>query len=136
MSSFELVIPGPPRGKGRPRFANGRTFTDAKTAGMEELVRQVWLEAGRPRLEGPLALKLELHVARPKSHYRTNGELSALGVRTLWPVRKPDVDNALKLVADALNGLAYQDDVQIVAAYVRRYWATEPQTVLRLRETG
>ena len=36
----------------------------------------------------------------------------------LWnkirPTKKPDIDNIIKAVLDALNGVAYKDDTQVV----------------------
>ncbi|OXE37432.1 MAG: hypothetical protein CGW95_01595 [Phenylobacterium zucineum] len=37
--SYRFTIPGQPRGKGRPRFGRGRTYTDAKTLAYEQTVR-------------------------------------------------------------------------------------------------
>ena len=39
------------------------------------------------------------------------------------PLKKPDADNILKVVADALNGIAYQDDKQIVLAEARKAYS-------------
>jgi Holliday junction resolvase RusA-like endonuclease len=53
-----------------------------------------------------------------------DGTLSAAGQRKPFPTgKKPDVDNALKLLMDALNGKAYRDDVDVVDARVRRVWS-------------
>lgn len=124
VSSFSLFIPGKPRGKGRPRHGNGRTFTDAATQQAEGDIFSCWLEHGSPRLaEGDIELRVTLVVERPKSHYRKNGTLSAEGERHPRPSTvKPDVDNALKLVMDALNTRAWTDDVRVVSAMIVRLW--------------
>lgn len=63
-------------------------------------------------------------VERPGSHFNSRGELSAEGLRHPLPEnRKPDVDNALKLVMDALNGRAYKDDVQITTSREMKRWS-------------
>lgn len=120
-----LRVDGEPKGKGRPRFsrASGRAFTPGATVRAENRVQLAWLDAGRPRLDGPLHLALEVVVERPQAHWRRSGSLSAAGERAPLPVRKPDVDNALKLTMDALNGCAYRDDVDVVQARVVRRWA-------------
>jgi Holliday junction resolvase RusA-like endonuclease len=123
---IELVIPGEPKGKGRPKFvrATGRAFTPKPTRLAEEFVRQVWMRAGSPRLdEGPLAVEVEVVLARPQGHRRRDGSLGAVGLRSPWPTKRPDWDNVAKLVADSLNGLAYRDDAQIVDARVVKRWA-------------
>lgn len=124
LPGFRLEVLGTPRGKGRPRFvrATGRTYTDAQTRTAEQRIQGEWDARGRPFLHGALDLQLTVYVARPGSHYRVGGKLSKAGVRNWYPVRTPDLDNALKLVQDALNGLAFKDDKQIVRAEVERRW--------------
>lgn len=136
-----LRVDGPPTGKGRPRFdgrarrrrdgtvQRGGTFTPQATVDAEERVRRAWAAAGRPRLpDEPLSITLEVVVERPDSHWRRDGTLGAVGRRTPWPTGKPDVDNILKLVADALNEHAYRDDAAIVEARVVRRWANGGET--------
>jgi len=82
---ISLVLPGRAHGKGRPRFntKTGRTYTDKQTRSQEELLRQVWLEAGRPTLgEVPLAVGIEVVLARPQGHFRKDASLSAAGIRS------------------------------------------------------
>lgn len=127
---IDLWIAGTPRGKDRPRFsrATGRTFTTKQTVNAEANIVQVWREAGEPRLpDGPAMLFLFVRVERPASHFKRDGALSAEGRRRDWPDnKKPDLDNALKLAMDALNGRAYKDDVQIVASNAFRVWGARP----------
>ncbi|NGM17745.1 RusA family crossover junction endodeoxyribonuclease [Eggerthellaceae bacterium zg-893] len=62
----------------------------------------------RAGFKGPVAVSLVSHRRVPKSWpARRRGEQDTM---------KPDADNVLKLVADALSGVAYADDRQIVAA--------------------
>ena len=39
-------------------------------------------------------------------------------------MKKPDIDNCLKAVMDALNGIAYNDDKQVTKNYVVKRWTT------------
>jgi len=120
-----LRVDGKPTGKARPRFnpRTGHARTDNATRLAEARVIEAWMNTGSPRLpDGPAYVGVEMAVARPRTHLRTSGELSAAGLRAPWPTRKPDADNVLKLVMDALNGCAYRDDVDIVHAWVLRRW--------------
>ena len=47
----------------------------------------------------------------------------------LFPLKKPDLDNVMKIVCDALNGIAYKDDVQIVNAKICKRWSSEMPSV-------
>jgi Holliday junction resolvase RusA-like endonuclease len=120
-----LTIPGPPRGKGRPRFvrATGRTYTPAETVQAEDDVRGVWSVAGRPRIEGLVAVNVVAVMSRPSGHWLRDGTLSAAGRRSLRPTRPPDVDNIFKLVADALSDHAFGDDALIVDGRCAKWWA-------------
>jgi Holliday junction resolvase RusA-like endonuclease len=136
-SEVDIWIAGKPRGKDRPRFdrRSGRMHTTDATAAAERTIQIAWRAAGSPRMEDvPLVLDLALCLERPAGHFRKDGSLSAEGLRQPLPGRqKPDIDNAVKLVMDALNGLAYRDDVQIVDARVVRRWTQHAGTLIRLR---
>lgn len=132
-----ITIPGELRGKGRPRFsARGgfaRAFTDAKTVNAEAWVRQcaAQVHAGAP-LAGPLSVQLAVAVAIPASWSKRKRADAIAGA--IWPTGKPDLDNQLKLVGDALNGIVWADDKQIVRAEVTRRYAEAPQAVLTVTE--
>ena len=130
VDSFTLHIPGKPTGKGRPRMGAGRVYTPRETVLAEQTIRAAWTENGQPRLaDEAIQIKVELGVTRPQGHYKRDGSLSAEGKRNPYPHRqKPDFDNAAKLVADALNGLAWRDDVQIIDARIIRVWTDLPYT--------
>ena len=131
VDSFTLHIPGKPVGKARPRLgAGGRVYTPRETVLAEQTIRAAWIEAGEPRLaDEAVQIKVELGVQRPRGHFKRDGSLSAEGLRNPYPHRqKPDVDNAVKMIFDALNGRAYRDDVQIIDARIIRRWADEPYT--------
>lgn len=135
MTRVAFTVDGKPRGKGRPRLGKprqggrGHAHTPDDTVIAEQAVRQAWMAAGRVWLgEGPLAAKIVAVHGRPRSHFRADGvTLSAKGVREFAPMVKPDGDNLEKLVLDALNDLAYRDDVQVVRMVFERRWATRDE---------
>ena len=66
--------------------------------------------------------------ARYRFHKKTNTtDLDKLGLEMLEnkvrPTKKPDCDNIAKIVLDALNGIAYYDDSQVVSLVVRKHYA-------------
>lgn len=133
MSGFELRVDGTPIGWQRARIdtrgRRPRHYNDHKTRLGESRVRVAWIDAGSPTVgDGPIAVEVEVVLERPNSHYRVDGSLGAAGERNPWPARKPDVDNVVKLVLDALNTTrtrqgAYRDDAQVVHAWVVKRWA-------------
>lgn len=135
--AVDIWVAGKPRGKDRPRFdrRSGRVHTSRETERAEAEIRLAWQLAGSPRItDGPIVLELALCLERPRTHLTSTGGLSAEGRRQPLPAKqKPDVDNALKLCMDALNGWAYTDDVQIVETHVVRRWTRHAGTLIRLR---
>jgi Holliday junction resolvase RusA-like endonuclease len=120
VDDFTLRVDGAPVGKGRPRFTvrddgQPQTHTPLQTARAEEHLRALWLAAGRPHVSGPVAM-------------RVNGQLSTLGERAQHPVRVPDLDNVCKLIADALQRLAFASDAAIVRLVAVRRWANPGET--------
>lgn len=52
------------------------------------------------------------------------------------PIKKPDMDNVVKMVADALNQVAYKDDTQIVDCQVRKFYSEKPRIEIIIRQIG
>jgi Holliday junction resolvase RusA-like endonuclease len=50
------------------------------------------------------------------------------------PTKKPDLDNLAKSVLDALNGVIYQDDSQIVSLHMTKVYSQYPGIDLLIRE--
>ncbi|HYE79240.1 MAG TPA: RusA family crossover junction endodeoxyribonuclease [bacterium] len=121
--SIRFEVAGPPRGKARPRVGQGHAFTPDATRQHEDAV--AWaarrVMRGRGPLVGPVAVDLVAYHAVPASWPKWRKEQAQAG-RSL-PMGKPDVDNVCKLVLDALNGIAYQDDAAVVRLAVERRWA-------------
>lgn len=126
-----LRVDGEPRGQGRPRFARVgqgvRTYTPEATRCYAEQVQAEWIAAGRPRLlDGPYRLHVIAAMARPRDHYRRDGSLSAAGMRSPRPTRKPDAANIAKLAEDALVAVgALPDDRLVVDLRAEKVWAGE-----------
>lgn len=135
---LDVFVPGPVTGKRRPRFSrrNGAVYTPAKTATAEACIGYALAQAwqGRQPLEGALELHLGIYVAIPKSKPK-KWKAAALG-REIAPTSRPDVDNVLKLVGDAGNGVVWRDDSQISRIFVERWYSDQPGlqiTVLQWR---
>lgn len=126
--ALSFTVPGEVRGKGRPRFGRSRAghaiaYTDAKTASYENLVRMAAAAAlkGRGPLEGPLALHLRARLVPPPSVSR-KARTAMLDGRT-FPAKRPDLDNILKAFMDGCNGVAFDDDCQIVQVFATKFYA-------------
>jgi Holliday junction resolvase RusA-like endonuclease len=130
---IEVRIPGEIRGKGRPRFGKGFAFTPAATRNAEAWVRscaaQAWTAAP---LDGALSVSLEIGVLVPRSWPKKRRADALAGA--LFPTGRPDLDNQMKLVGDACNGILWRDDAQIVRATVWRRYVEAPAAVLTVMQ--
>jgi Holliday junction resolvase RusA-like endonuclease len=130
---IEITIPGELRGKGRPRFGKGFAYTDTRTRNAEAWVKACAVQAYRAApMGGPLSITLSIGVPVPKSWPKKRRADALAG--GIWPTGKPDLDNQVKLVGDALNGIVWGDDSQIVRAVVSRRYVEQPQAVLIVAE--
>lgn len=131
-----LTIPGPPQGKARARTRrNGHTYTPDNTVLYENLVKTEFLrQCGRQRLPGDIrpALAMEIVAVYPiPASYPQRNKVAALA-GDLLPAKKPDADNVAKIIADALNGLAYIDDAQITDLSVMKRYGEDPEVRVKV----
>ena len=77
-------------------------------------------------------MDIRAYMAVPKSDTQTRRERKLSGV--LRPTKKPDWDNIGKIISDALNGIAYHDDAQIVDVRVRKYYTLSPRVEVEISE--
>ena len=134
MTMVEFTIPGPARAKGRPRLGKGgRVFTPQKTVDYENLVKLSYRqERGEVYLEGAISAQIIVHHKIPKSMPKYKQKMAEDG--TLYPTKKPDLDNVAKAVLDSLNGICYDDDSQITQLFVERVYSDRPSVVVTLEE--
>ena len=128
---IKLTIPGEPVAKGRPRVTRYGTYTPEKTKNYETLVKELYfVEHGQTLLEGELKIEIKAYLRIPKSASKAKKTKMAKGV--IRPTKRPDLDNLMKAVTDAINGVAYEDDSQIVSATVEKYYSEEPRTEIKI----
>lgn len=125
MSKIFFSIPGEPKGKGRPRFSRKgkfvKTYTPEETTNYEDHVRNEYRKAAHGLIfTGEVHMSIDCYFSIPKSTSKKKTALMVSGV--IRPTKKPDADNVAKIVADALNNVAYKDDTQIVELNVRRWY--------------
>jgi Holliday junction resolvase RusA-like endonuclease len=130
---MRLTILGEPCAKQRPRLGKGFTYTPEKTVNYETLVKQLYITQGHERLEGALKMTVNAFFSIPKSASKKNREKMLRG--EIRPTKRPDWDNVGKVISDALNGLAYHDDSQIVSATVEKWYSLEPRVEVILKES-
>lgn len=125
-------------GKGRPRFSRRgnfvQTYTDTKTKTYESLIAESAKQAmgSSEPLETPVSLYCYIRLPIPKSYSKKRIEACLNGSEK--PTKKPDWDNVAKSVADAINGIVYVDDCQIVNAHVTKVYSTSAGVSVCVKE--
>ncbi len=130
MDSISFQVPGKPQGKARARTyynANARkhvSTTPDNTVLYENFIKERFLQAaGGFYLEAgkPVTLRIVARFLPPKSKSKKVQQQMVDG--EILPLKKPDMDNIIKVVADALNGVAYHDDTQIVMVIAKKAYS-------------
>lgn len=125
ITSTTFAVHGEVRTNERARHGKGFTYTPAKTKAARQEIVQAFrcaVGSGWSPHEGPLRMEVYAqHACQEKD---------------LWPGRfcrrKPDLDNVVKLVGDALNGVAYLDDAQIVEVKASKGYGKSSKIEVRL----
>lgn len=131
IKKFTFFVPGEPQGKGRPRFSTRggrvRAYTPDKTAAYEGAIWRAYVMAYRPSeslSDRPIALHITAFYGIPKR--ATKAQRAGMESGEIRPTKKPDADNIIKAVADAIQGWAYLDDAQIIDARCVKWYGPEP----------
>lgn len=83
-------------------------------------------------LNGPVATEVEFYYPVPQSWSKKDKAEALSGKR--FPIVKPDIDNVIKGIFDALNKIAWEDDNRVVALITRKYYSTNPRIVIKVWE--
>lgn len=138
--SVMFSIPGEPQGKARARVVRTKTgksvsYTPNKTAAYEELVRRCYRnQMGGYKFppDSPLCVEIAAFFSIPQSKSKRVKEQMREG--KILPTKKPDADNIAKIICDALNGVAYADDKQIISLTIEKGYSLEPKVIVEIEE--
>lgn len=143
---WTVRVPGrcPPKGSARSfAIRRGGAFTGAtvtvqgNAASLAEWAARCALEArtmGVPLAAGPWRCSCSFAFERPKAHRRAGGALRPDA--PVAPTGRPDLDKLLRTVLDALTGIAWADDSQVVLLDGCKMYADAAGTEIRLRPLG
>jgi Holliday junction resolvase RusA-like endonuclease len=137
ISGLTLRIPGKPVALSRMGHGQfGGRFLAAPSSQQIGRIIDTWERAGRVRFgdDEPLALDCTFTFARPASHFGTGRNAGVLKERyqDAWPTGRPDTDNLLKLVCEALQGNALKDDSKFVRVSGVKRYGPDAETVIEI----
>ena len=124
-----ITVPIKPMGAPRPRVTRYGTHNPKAYTEYKEAIRLAWVakHKGYP-VDGPVAMFVTFFFSVPKSW--TKRRKAAAG----WHTSRPDADNLLKSVKDALNGVAYKDDAQVCMVSMSKTYGECDMVVIDLHE--
>lgn len=117
--AISFFVPGTPQGKGRPRFMAGRVVTPQATRTYEKDIGWYAKRAmvGARVMSAPVSLTVSATFTHPGSWSAKKKQ------ETHWKTSKPDLDNIVKAVKDALNKIVWIDDSQVVTLTATKHYA-------------
>lgn len=138
---FEMTVLGEPLVSKRPRAVRLRNASGA-TVGVRmyaedaedqmsiaEAVRRS-IPAGHVPFGGEVELALDVYRPPLASFVPYKRLLAELGF--IRPESKPDFDNHAKIIVDAMRGIVFVDDSQVVVGNVSLWYSATPRTVIRV----
>jgi Holliday junction resolvase RusA-like endonuclease len=134
----KFKVLGEPKGKQRPRLCKirGRSivYTPKQTTEYEQKIRASCKRLMSEKFpQGiPLEIKITALFSIPKKFNKEQREKSING--ELLPTKKPDGDNVIKIVLDALNDTAYFDDSQVCGINFFKKYGEKAQIIIEIKE--
>lgn len=117
MRTYRFTVPFV-MGKQRPRFGRGRTYTPRETAQREADIADAYVRLTDTKAPSGVPVRIDI------TERRALPKKAPKRLRAECDLGKPDLDNVMKLVLDALNGVAYEDDSQVVEVHGVKEWRT------------
>ena len=133
-----IVIYGDPKAQKRHRSTRAGNFIrqyDPSSKDKDDFLLMMQKERPSEPILGEMKLYIVFCFSRPKSHYRTGKNANMLRNDVpIFNAHKPDIDNLLKFVMDAMNGVFYKDDSQIVDVDIKKQYSNTPCTLITIEE--
>lgn len=118
---------------GRARIAPANKMQRSWQRVVSECAAEAWQD--REPILGSVFLDVVFHFSRPKSHYKTSGYLKKSA--PICCATRPDLDKLLRAIGDALTGIVWRDDSQVVGVYARKFYTNgQPRATIRVNLFG
>lgn len=137
---MRIEVYGQPQGKQRARVCMrgsfAKAYTPETTASYENLINLSYIQAlngaPSPYWDKPVRIRIQAIYQIPKSFSKKRTAAALDGL--IRPQVKPDIDNVVKIVCDALNKIAYKDDTQVVEIAACKLYGVEPMVRIDIDE--
>jgi Holliday junction resolvase RusA-like endonuclease len=102
------------------------TEDNKRCAPWRAVVSEAAQQATTAPFDGPLHVRFEFHKVRPKSHFGTGKYAGALKPSAPpYPTVKPDTTKLVRAAEDALKGICWRDDSQVVSQRASKRYGSQ-----------
>lgn len=126
-----------PKPQSRPRLGRYVTYEE-RTMKRWKWTCQQQLALLKPNLleKGALYVGLTFYIYPPKRLATVKKHRLALETESIYVDKRPDIENYVKAVLDASNGILYKDDGQIAALSTQKLYSLQPRIELEIYPLG
>ena len=125
MKTFEII----PVAAARPRVTKRGTFYPEKYANYKKDMKLLAKSMYKTKLEGAVRADIAFYMPFVKG----TSKVKCRALDGTAHIKKPDADNLIKGVLDALNGVAYDDDSQVSVIFAYKKYSYFPRIEITLR---
>lgn len=132
MLDIQFEVHMNPTGKARPRAGRYGMYTPKETVKAEGEIAAMAREvmSGEPPSTRPITLAVSVVFPIPPSYRGEKRRMAESGES--HPGKKPDIDNVVKLAADAMNGIVYADDAQVCRLVAEKIYGEKAKLCIRV----
>lgn len=142
MEEIQIWVPGEPAAAGSKKgFFNkklGRVMivdANKKASPWKACVSAAASQVVSAIIEGPLRVRFDFVAVRPKSHYGSGKNANVLKLSApAFPAVKPDAGKLARGTEDALTGIVWRDDAQIVTEILTKRYGNQAGAWIRIKE--
>ena len=139
MNEIRLTVLGEPKAQARHRHfqmkgvKHVQTYDPSKSK-IGTFASVVQEYAPTEPLEGAIYLEVNFYMGRPKNHYGSGKNANGLKASSPeWHTGRPDIDNLIKFIQDALNKIYWRDDSIICQIIARKLYSEKPRTEITIK---
>jgi Holliday junction resolvase RusA-like endonuclease len=114
---INIYYPARPKPAPRPRVTRNGTYNNEDYTEWKNGLKLLAKTRFKNPITTPVSMKIEFFYEIPKSWSKKKKE------NAKWHTSKPDIDNLVKSILDALNGVAFNDDSQVCMIQARKQYA-------------
>jgi Holliday junction resolvase RusA-like endonuclease len=126
--SMKAFVVGPPHAR-RAVVTPDNARTKPWKAAVTDMAGRVMERLGQRPLDGPVGVDVVFRMPRPKGHFGRRGLLPSAPAT---PATKPDIDKLARAILDALTGIVFRDDSQVVALRLAKVYADDPGATITI----